>query len=302
MKSHQRFCDISDNCDFTELFQEDILNEAPAYTEDIYIYTPESVPAKKDAKKGLRLPKSKSEWNEANEFFKLHLSTSSNIENVENEICRIQNCIYDYFKLNFGVISEDIENNEMKNKYDHFSKRKLKKGLRDLKSNQTENQVDEIRYVARLIRKKYEYGTNVLNSINHNESMKNSMWKYCKDIFEKSEIVKPDFDREQCEQYFRENHRQNSENRSFNVPPWMKQLNEPAVIFDEEPPSYQEITKIINNIKSSGSPCPFDHVSIIILKRCPILRTIIHKIISHCWSNKMFPQVWKSAFTILIYK
>ena len=26
------------------------------------------------------------------------------------------------------------------------------------------------------------------------------------------------------------------------------------------------------------------------------------KIISHCWSNKMFPQDWKSAFTILIYK
>ena len=65
----------------------------------------------------------------------------------------------------------------------------------------------------------------MLNSINHNESMKNNMWKYCKDIFEKSEIVKPDFDTEQCEQYFRENHRQNSENRSFNVPPWMKQLN-----------------------------------------------------------------------------
>ena len=41
---------------------------------------------------------------------------------------------------------------------------------------------------------------------------------------------------------------------------------------------------------------------IIILKRCPILQTYIHKIITHCWTHQMFPRCWKYAFTIFIYK
>ena len=52
----------------------------------------------------------------------------------------------------------------------------------------------------------------------------------------------------------------------------------------------------------SLSPCAHDQISIIILKKCLILRTYIHKIISHCWSHRMFPRCWKYAFTILAYK
>ena len=50
------------------------------------------------------------------------------------------------------------------------------------------------------------------------------------------------------------------------------------------------------------SPCPHNQMSIIILKRCPILRTFIHKIMSHCWRERIFPSCWKQAFTILIHK
>ena len=53
---------------------------------------------------------------------------------------------------------------------------------------------------------------------------------------------------------------------------------------------------------SSGSPSLHDQMSIIILKRCPIFRTFIHKIISHCWREWNFPSCWKHAFTILINK
>jgi len=43
---------------------------------------------------------------------------------------------------------------------------------------------------------------------------------------------------------------------------WIKQHNQPESIFDLETPWYREITSIINNIKSSGSTCPFYHTSI----------------------------------------
>ena len=83
----------------------------------------------------------------------------------------------------------------------------------------------------------------------------------------------------------------------------MKKLAMLHNVFYLEQPSYKERTKIINKTKWSGSPCPHDQISIIILKRYPILQTYICKIISHCcWSHRMFPRCWKYAFTTLIYK
>ena len=79
-------------------------------------------------------------------------------------------------------------------------------------------------------------------------------------------------------------------------------LDQPNELFNSEPPSYREITKIVNKMKSSGSPCPHDQMSIIILKRCPYIRTLLHRIITHCWQKQIFPEEWRNAFTILIYK
>ena len=79
-------------------------------------------------------------------------------------------------------------------------------------------------------------------------------------------------------------------------------LDEPNELFNSEPPSYREITKIVNKMKRSDSPCPHDQMSIIILKRCPYIRTLQHRIITHCWQKQIFPEEWRYAFTILIYK
>ena len=38
------------------------------------------------------------------------------------------------------------------------------------------------------------------------------------------------------------------------------------------------------------------------LKRCPILRTILHKIIMECWRTSTIPSCWKRGLSILIYK
>ena len=72
--------------------------------------------------------------------------------------------------------------------------------------------------------------------------------------------------------------------------------------FDTSLPTFNEITTIVNRMKSFGSQCPHEHISVIILKLCPMLRTVIHQIISHCWTLNIFPTNPKQAFTIFIYK
>ena len=55
-------------------------------------------------------------------------------------------------------------------------------------------------------------------------------------------------------------------------------------------------------MKSSPSACPFDQISVLTVKNCPILRTAVHRIIEHCWKTKSVPRTWKHSFTIQIYK
>ena len=79
----------------------------------------------------------------------------------------------------------------------------------------------------------------------------------------------------------------------FNLPPWVKKLSEDTEKFNMLPPSYEERTRVIIKMKSSGSTCSFVQISVLALKHCPILRTNLHRIIKKCW---------ELGFTILIYK
>ena len=55
-------------------------------------------------------------------------------------------------------------------------------------------------------------------------------------------------------------------------------------------------------MKSSGSPCPLDQLSIICFKRCPYLRTYLTELIRESWLSGIVPTEWKRACTILIHK
>ena len=55
-------------------------------------------------------------------------------------------------------------------------------------------------------------------------------------------------------------------------------------------------------MKSSGSTCPLDQLSIICFKRCSYLRSYITDIINSIWSSGIFPNEWKKVCTVLAHK
>ena len=75
---------------------------------------------------GLKLLKTTESWNRANEFFKSTLDVSKKITNVDENICHLQDNIYEYFTNECGTVSENGIYAEFRPKYDHLPKRQLK--------------------------------------------------------------------------------------------------------------------------------------------------------------------------------
>ena len=88
----------------------------------------------------------------------------------------------------------------------------------------------------------------------------------------------------------------------FTIPSWIPCLQAPTAEFSGQPVTYKKICKIINRMKSSGSPCPIDQISIICFKRCPYLRSYILNVCNEVIAKNNIPEAWKKAVTILIYK
>ena len=157
--------------------------------------------------------------------------------------------VYDYFKNEYGIVRED-EVNDFKVKYRNHTKNQLKQTLKKMKSDKTEENTSETRYVSKLLRSRIQNNQSKTNEssshdgIDHDSKIKNHFWKYVKLIFEKPAMVFPQFDKDACYQFFKNCFSRSKINR-FNIPAWMPQYDNPEKSFTLQPPSYRDISKIV---------------------------------------------------------
>ena len=111
----------------------------------------------------------------------------------------------------------------------------------------------------------------------------------------------PTFTIKICEDFFRKVLKKSC-NSTFDIPHWIPKLNPPTSPYQDTPPTYKEIATAIKKSRSGASASLLDQLSLIILKRCPFLRTVLHAIIVKCWEKREIPNCWKASVTVLIYK
>ena len=258
-------------------------------------------------KPGIKLPKTNEEWELANTYFKSQLNLIDiNTMGVSHALIELNNVTYDYFKETYGLFnSENQTINKLKDIYKDFSKNDLKKELKKLKNRQPQDP-EKIKYVAKLLRGKLqnkEIDVSSKRPLQEDDTaLQRNFWGFCKRLFVKSNETKPTFSKSTCENYFLKVLSPLNPSKVFTIPSWIPRLNGPTVEFSKEPVSYKKICKVINRMKSSGSPCPLDQISIICFKRCPYLRSYVLKVVNEVIAKNTIPESWKKAATILIYK
>ena len=154
LRAHHRFCKINDMPELRELFNNELveIREDSITCDKNFEPNDQYIPQNKLPKTGIKLPKTKSDWKQANEYFRVTLDHTKEIVDINEEITNVQNTIYDYFRNECGTVVEEVSNSEYKQTYEKLSKRQLKKTLSELKSNKRSEL--EIRYASNLIRKK----------------------------------------------------------------------------------------------------------------------------------------------------
>ena len=131
----------------------------------------------------------------------------------------------------------------------------LKRCLKEVKSKHPINEV-ETRFLSKLLRSKFKKQPGLHDNSEHQAKFKENFWKYCKNNLDKEVRKSPSFSEETCYTYFRNKTKVRNSNKCFVTPPWMDTLDKPNITFNLEPPTYGEVTKIINYMRSSASPCP----------------------------------------------
>ena len=246
------------------------------------------------------MPKSLDQWKFANDYFRATVPIAeikiSNLPSINNNM---NNVIYNYFAKKFGLV-KSAKNADLDSKYKGYSNHKLKSCLKQLKHSEAD--IVEIRVVSHLLRSRLNTSRPKTSEGYDDEKIKMNFWGYVKTICKKSDTSLPSFDGLMCTNFFAKLFSPVNATKKFEILDWIPTLPIPNSPFDLSPPSYKQITKVVRRIKTSGSPCPLDQLSIIPFKWCPYLRSYLTEVFRNIWQSGEIPNEWKKACTVLIHK
>ncbi|ESO09106.1 hypothetical protein HELRODRAFT_169046 [Helobdella robusta] len=235
---------------------------------------------------GVKLPKTQQQWTEANAYFHHKLNFLNNIDDIDSYTQHLQQTVYQYFADSYGT-QKPIVSTSVNAKI-----KKLKKKLKILKTlgRNNNNYNNEIKNLSKQIRStlrgaKLAKGDDQLNI---SSQLSKNFWRTCRKTFSPTTSLPPLFDVKKGSSHFG-NVMKSKDNEEFNIPEWIPSLPAPSFSGNVNPPTYEEISSIIRKIRSRASPCPLDQISIIMFKRCPILKTYLHRLLSKCWVSSTIP-------------
>jgi len=251
---------------------------------------------------GVKLPRRKERWEEANIHFKITLpiNPSEKIIDIDKYTENFQKEIYNYFTETEGNIMQKDKTDPFIVKYKQFTIKQLKRELAKLKTNHMNGA--EILYVSRLIRQQINPKRSNQAKASIESQLHKNFWSTCRTIFNQTKNTLPTFGVEKDFAYFKQSLAQVRKLKVFRLPSWMTSLPPPLQACNNDPPTYQEVARSVRESKSKASACPLDEISVIALKNCPQLKTVLHKLLVACWENKVIPRCWKQSITVLIYK
>ena len=263
---------------------------------------------------GLRLPRGDADWTYAHDYFKAYPPTLGTLDDLEASVVFLQQSIYNFFKDNIGLHkpAADLAARD-ESRATNSSNRALRRLLHLLKAAarpRSEGQVQQIQATSRALRKGLRSvrgaaaaSADLSTGRKHYFRYRANAWQYMKEYVNMDQ-KSPTFDDQTCNSYFTNIYAEKNPNRAFIRPDWIPEKIPPCTPFihSSHPPTFNDVSRVVSSMKARSCPSPLDAISIIIFKRCPILRTHLANLLSACWIRQYFPKIWRRATVTLIHK
>ena len=163
--------------------------------------------------------------------------------------------------------------------------------------------INIIKYVAKKIRSRINKNLiNITVATGSDVEISRNFLGYAKKVLRSGTSVFSSFNAVQGTTYFTNALKCVNHMKVFTIPSWIPQLKEPKIPFNLSPLTSQEITRIIKCMKSSGSLCLLDQMSISCFKRCPYLSLFILNICAEVLRSNTLASQWTKGTTNLIHK
>ena len=191
LKAHQRSCGFFKSLVEGKLLAENIPDQHHPTPPPSHPSEPPTLldppPISCSIKPGLKLPKTKSKWLEANAYFHsrfVHELTGT-ITDLDSFVPRAQDCVYQYFADTCATIPREA-NKDFVLRYADYSIKSLKNALRSLKKLPNQSDASEIRYVSGLIRSKLSAKSNqdIIGNSDLDRDLRQNLWSQCRKLFD----------------------------------------------------------------------------------------------------------------------
>ena len=162
-------------------------------------------------KPGIKLPKTETDWKEADTYFK-NVLHAGDIISISNNISvkKMDSVIYEYFVKNFRTIDKKQLEDKLNEKYKDYEKQQLKWEFRELKKKQNKD-VASVRFISNYYATKIDNKNNKIFISDHDTEIEKHFWGYTKAQFDNDENLKPSFNNLTCYNYFKKGFKATSE-------------------------------------------------------------------------------------------
>lgn len=133
------------------------------------------------------------------------------------------------------------------------------------------------------------------------QAFRKDPYKFAKKLFSADQQLEPEFGKEVADSHFSSVYTDEDRGHHFEDPDILPPAPFPGSIFNDAPPSVQEIQNVLRKSRNGSTPGP-SGIPYVAYKNLPCLVAAIRRIFERVWRSKQVPLAWRVANMILLAK
>ena len=143
--------------------------------------------------------------------------------------------------------------------------------------------------------------SDLVKHANNVQAFRRDPYKFSKRLFETQQQLEPEFGKEVADSHFSSVYSDGDRGHVFEDINDLPPAPMPTCLFNDAPPTIQEIMNVIRKSRNGSAPGP-SGIPYVVYKNLPSLVAVLRRLFEKVWKSKEIPLPWRVASMILLAK